>query len=124
MNLITAQLTHSQATIIKDIAQKQIQTLIRVSSSAELCVNIPVEDKQSVISLLLRDFSRLVQFPDQLFNMHSHSQSMFRHDLFTISYGGEDAREEYNIDNYPTDAIKALWRKITATQEFNHTQLN
>lgn len=124
MNLITPQLSHSQAIIIKDIAQNQIKTLISVSANSGLLSDIPPEQKQSVISKLLRDFSKLIDSPNQLFNLHSHSQSIFRHELFTVSYGGSDARLQYNIDGYPTEDIKAIWRKITAAQEFNYSQLN
>ena len=124
MNIITTQLSHRQAIIVRDIAQNQIKTLIAVSANNELLTGVPEEEKRSTLSRLLRDFSKLIDAPHQLFNLHSHSQSIFRHELFTVSYGGNDARSQYNIDDYPTEDIKAIWRKITAAQEFNHLQLN
>lgn len=124
MNLLTAQLSHRQAIIVKDIARNQIQTLIKVSSNEGLCVNISAQEKASTISQLLRDFSKLVQFPEHLFNIHQHSKAIFKHELFSVTYGDQEARDTYNIDEYPSDAIKALWRKVTAAQDFNLPQLN
>lgn len=123
-NILTAQLSYNQAIIVKDIAQNQIKSLIAVSANNELLTSLPVGQKRDVISQLLRDFSRLIDFPNHLFNIHGHSQAMFRHELFTVTYGGQDARDVYNIDNYPADDIKALWRKIIASQEFKPLQLN
>ena len=111
-NIITTQLSYSQAIIVKDIAQNQIKTLISVSANNDLLASLPLGEKKDVISKLLRDFSKLVDFPNHLFNIHGHSQAIFRHELFTVTYGGKDARDVYNLDSYPVDDIKALWRKV------------
>lgn len=120
MNLITAQLSHRQAIIVKDIAQTKIRELIIISSDHDLLKDIPKEQKETVVSKLLRDFSRLIQSPFHLFNTHEDTQSLFRHELFQITYSGPAT----NYEPYPMDEVRGLWRKISAAEAFTHNQLN
>lgn len=120
--MILVNLTSKQCDIVKDICNKQIQSLLRISSEQSVqkeLIEIGICDKNLEIDVhisnMLRSFDRLKYNPGILLTLENDCLRLFKHNLFT------------NDNRYSSNGYKphksGLWVKLDMVDNFKVNQL-